>query len=251
MSAPAERNSGMSPYGYTGTRDSERNVPWRARHLAYLQCREETEAAGKEHWKNGNMDPGTARLLCDKFGIDRTGTFLSFNVYKRLREDGLTWDMRGWAGAYRTPTSEDLFTSAYICNIPAPALNALAEQYVDYVKALRLLGESAVLKNSSSTSYVGKVLILRPDSLPSYRRTGDDQLFCATGGYGCVCGNGKARVYGRFLADGEEDSFRREDFIGEADPEKLPAWAAERALMFRPEEGANPRPAEIALVPGN
>lgn len=76
--------------------------------------------------------------------------------------------------------------------------------------------------------YAGKVLALKGSVLKDRYKTPDDQLFLAESGFGCAPNARGRKVYGRFLKDGEETHFNRQDFLGILKEEHLPQWAGER-----------------------
>ncbi|MBP5581500.1 MAG: hypothetical protein J6X85_06920, partial [Ruminococcus sp.] len=76
--------------------------------------------------------------------------------------------------------------------------------------------------------YAGKLLILKPEALKEEYRKPFFQYFYAQSGFGCYADRLGGKIFGKFLVDGEETHFRRNDFLGVADTEKLPQWAKTR-----------------------
>ena len=218
-----------SRYGYTGLPDTGAEVSAREKSALFKKCREETERMVSRGWRNGKMEPMLTAGLCRTYGVDGVGTFLSYNVYRRLREDGLTWDVRSWAGAFRTPVSDGNIDRYGVAAIPAEALNEMVMQFRRYVIALRLHGQEAVREKSYMDPYEDEVLVLRPEKLDPVSDNGDAQFFYARSGYGCGPGNDNSRIFGVRLSDGMETNHQRKDFIGIANGEGMPAWVKERA----------------------
>lgn len=90
------------------------------------------------------------------------------------------------------------------------------------------VGHESVIPESWSENYENKLLILKPTALIESYRFEEFQYFRALAGFGCDPSKLGTKVFGHFLFDGEETSFRRYDFMGIADPEKLPEWAKEK-----------------------
>lgn len=90
------------------------------------------------------------------------------------------------------------------------------------------VGVDAVLPNSGCEHYENKLLVLEPASLKEAYRFEEFQYFIAQSGFGCDPTKLGTKVFGRFLFDDEKAAFRRYDFMGVADPKKLPAWASEK-----------------------
>ncbi|MCR4888910.1 MAG: DUF3846 domain-containing protein [Ruminococcus sp.] len=81
---------------------------------------------------------------------------------------------------------------------------------------------------ADENNYAEKLLILKPEVLKEEFRQPYFQYFYAQSGFGCYPDKLGGKVYGKFLADNEDGCFRRNDFLGVADPEKLPQWAQKR-----------------------
>ena len=64
--------------------------------------------------------------------------------------------------------------------------------------------------------YEGHVLVLHPDKLGARWQLPKFQLIECRGGFGCKPDKIGSKVFGTFLADGEDTQYRRGDFIGEA-----------------------------------
>ena len=91
---------------------------------------------------------------------------------------------------------------------------------------LKLLDKNNCVSNDDN--YAEKLLILRATSLREEFRQPYFQYFYAMSGFGCHPDKLGGKVYGKFLADGEDCQFRRNDFIGVADTKQLPQWAKKR-----------------------
>ena len=90
----------------------------------------------------------------------------------------------------------------------------------------KMLDRSKCLPDEKN--YAGRLLIFKPESLKEEFRQPHFQYFYATGGFGCYPDKLGSKVFGEFLADGEECYFYRSDFLGAADTEQLPQWAKTR-----------------------
>ena len=84
--------------------------------------------------------------------------------------------------------------------------------------------------------YEDKLLILKSSVLKEEYKKGEFQLFYAQCGFGCSPSAEGRKVFGKFLIDGEETHFQRNDFYGIADESKLPDWAVEKLNEIRSDE---------------
>lgn len=91
---------------------------------------------------------------------------------------------------------------------------------------LKLLDKSKCIADDNE--YAGKLLILKPTSLKDEFRRPYFQYFYARSGFGCYTDKLGLKVFGEFLADGEQCYFYRSDFSGVADTKQLPQWAKNR-----------------------
>ena len=90
----------------------------------------------------------------------------------------------------------------------------------------KLLNSSKCI--AEDNEYAGKLLILKSEALKEEYRKPFFQYFYAQSGFGCYADKLGGKIFGKFLVDGEETHFRRNDFLGVADKEKLPQWAKTR-----------------------
>lgn len=91
-----------------------------------------------------------------------------------------------------------------------------------------LFDGSHAVQSNEPQNYKGKLLILRAESLKEEYRTPENQLFLASGGFGCDPNASGRKVFGCFLSDGEETHFYRSDFVGIIADKHIPEWAKEK-----------------------
>ena len=70
-------------------------------------------------------------------------------------------------------------------------------------------------------------------------------MFLPSHGNGCRPNAIGRSIFGKFLIDGEQARYWRQDFIGVLKPEHLPAWAVEK--MAEPESEPTPEPVRIKV----
>ena len=90
------------------------------------------------------------------------------------------------------------------------------------------LTASDCIPGSTGASYSNQLVVIRPECMIASARTADEQLFFATGGFGC---NPEARgqaVYCKNLFSGKTVRWERHDVAGIILPERIPAWAHQR-----------------------
>ena len=80
----------------------------------------------------------------------------------------------------------------------------------------------------------GKVLVMSPYTLKESYWAPENQLWLASGGFGCSPTAAGRAVYATCLGDGEHARWNREDFIGILEEQHIPAWAEEKLAELRP-----------------
>lgn len=88
----------------------------------------------------------------------------------------------------------------------------------------------------------GKVLVMSPYTLKESYWAPENQLWLATGGFGCSPNAAGRAVYAACLSDGERTRWNREDFIGILREEHLPDWAREGLEQLRQEQNSPSTP---------
>lgn len=79
----------------------------------------------------------------------------------------------------------------------------------------------------------GSVLVMSPYTLKESYWSPENQLWLATGGFGCNPSAAGRAVYATCLGDGEQTRWDRSDFIGILKEEHLPDWARESLEQLR------------------
>lgn len=82
-----------------------------------------------------------------------------------------------------------------------------------------LLGRHSCLADSREQDYMGQTLVLNYDVLKPEYRNRPNQLWLATGGFGCSPTARGRRIFVTNLFDGEKTSFYRHEFSGIVKPE--------------------------------
>ena len=106
---------------------------------------------------------------------------------------------------------------------------------------------SAVIPESYMENYEDKLLILKPSALKEEYRHEEFQYFYAETGFGCDPSKGGTKVFGRFLIDGEDAAFRRYNFYGIADENKLPDWAKEKLQQMTAPKNDAPAEQKVSM----
>ena len=121
-------------------------------------------------------------------------------------------------------------------------LNELAEATDGLSKAdmekLGLFGPEHCVGDRAEQDYIGKVLVLSPDTLKESCWSQENQLWYAHDGFGCSPHAIGRSVRCTCLSDGEMTRWNRDEFVGVLDEKFLPDWAKESLSQFQQEEAA-------------
>ena len=88
-----------------------------------------------------------------------------------------------------------------------------------------VLTAAVCVEGSRQDDYTSKIIVLNPEKLRPEYRFASEQLILATGGFGCSPTARGGQITGINLSSSNDETHRREDFLGIADVSRLPPWA--------------------------
>lgn len=199
---------------------------WKLSYKANCECKEAIEKAIREHFDGMYLDSECVKDVFSQYGYDRTMWVLAATICCKDYDGRFSNSNKEWAkGIITTDIPTDEMRRYAVDSHPA-VLDGFSTEVRKQYKALGLLDNNKCL--SDDKEYAEKLLLLKPTTLKDEFRRPFFQYFYAQSGFGCYPDKLGGKVYGKFLADGENGQFRRSDFLGVADPEKLPQWAQKR-----------------------
>ena len=199
---------------------------WKLSYKANCECKEAIEKAIREHFDGMYLDRECVNEVFSKYGYDRTMWVLAATICCKDYDGRFSNSNREWAkGIITTDISTDEMRRYAVDSHPA-VLDGFTSEVRKQYKALGLLDNKKCLADDKE--YAEKLLILKPNTLKDEFRRPYFQYFYAQSGFGCYPDKLGGKVFGKFLADGENGQFRRSDFLGVADTEQLPQWAQKR-----------------------
>lgn len=189
---------------------------------ANVECKDFIENLLFENFDNGKLDKNTAKQIIEEFGIDRTSFVLANTIQQREEP---RFSVENIAFAKETHFFDDIDNRIdYMLSGHVGVVNLLTYQFKEEYKSLDLWDKTQV-NDTKGLDFTDKIMILKPNTLKDEYKTRDDQLFLAKSGFGCDPKSLGTKVFGIFLKDGEQTSFNRQDFLGEAKKELLPKFA--------------------------
>ena len=101
-------------------------------------------------------------------------------------------------------------------------------------KGLKLFDKSHCIEGGLG-DITDKVIVLSPKCLKEEYWSPENQLWLATGGFGCEPDKIGRAVFATCLFDGEETRWNRQNVIGVIKDELMPEWAQERLKELKQE----------------
>lgn len=207
-------------------RNSEHEL-WKSSYKENCTCAREIEDAIKRDFDGMHLQSDCAKSVIAKFGYDRVNWVLA-NTLKEKEYDGrFSYANKGWANSFYIPQDELRW---HFCVDSHPAvLDGFINQARRAWKELDLFDSSHCYNEKErELDYAQKVIALKAEFFKDEFKTPEDQLFMATGGFGCDANSRGRKVYGFFLKDGEKTCITRQNIIGILKEEHLPEWAIEK-----------------------
>jgi len=194
--------------------------------------------------RDGYSKPGFIPIDCaaqvlKEYGFKRVNFVLASTVQDlkdipAVRQQ-LDEDTRKWARSFRITPDKD-FGHYYCVDTATVLLDAFIQQTREAYQALGLFDHTYCAAGMYDGNVEGKVLVMKPDTLKESCWSQENQLWLATGGFGCDPKASGRAIYATCLADGEQTRWNREDFIGVLDEQFLPEWAAQKLEALRAPE---------------
>ncbi len=192
---------------------------WRESFKENCFCARTIEKVIAENYKDNKLQE-CAKQVIEEFGFNRVNWVLSNSIQRKANDGRISDENKEWAKERYIPNEEDAWQFEVASH---PGLLDLFAK--DARKAWNELGLYDKTHCSNEENYEDRVLILRPSIFKDEFKKPEFQLFYANCGNGCNPNASGTKVFGFFIADGEEMNYRRGDFFGVMKTELIPDWA--------------------------
>ena len=224
-------------YPYSAQEAKKRNqLPmWRESYHANVACRNAIEETIRQNFDGMHLKKDCLEPVLAEYGYKRTEWVLATTLQE------LSWDGRfsrankQWAARRYIPQDERHNAEITVRSHPA-ILDAFVDLYREAYQKLGLFGPEHCVGDRAEQDYIGKVLVLSPDTLKESFWSQENQLWYAHDGFGCSPHAIGRSVRCTCLSDGETTRWNRDEFVGVLDEKFLPAWAKESLSQFQQEE---------------
>lgn len=213
---------------------NERDL-WRESYHANCDCARAIERAINENYDGSRLADDCEKVVLGEYGTDRVNWVLANTIHEKEQDGRISRGNKEWAKGFHIP--QDTTQYQFVVNSHPGLLNIFVNEVRRDWQALGLFDKNHC--TGKNEDYTGKVLVLKPTILKDEYKTPDFQLFLAEGGFGCSPTARGRKVYGRFLKDGEETHYDRQDFLGVLKDEHLPEWVREKLAQLQEQTQAN------------
>ena len=208
---------------------------WRASHLENIACKQAIEEAIRRGFDGMHLSHDCARGIIEDFGFKRVGWVLAATIQLKPEDGRFSRRNKEWAAAAFIPRSDRNYE--FMVESHAGILDIFVNEFREAQDALGMFTRSHC-DDMTGQELEGKVLVMSPMTLKESYWAPENQLWLATGGFGCAPNAAGRAVYATCLGDGEQTRWNRSDFIGILKEEHLPDWARESLEQIRREDPA-------------
>ena len=198
---------------------------WRMSHKQNILCKEAVEDAIRKGFDGMHLDQDCARSVIEEYGFKRVGWVLAATLQQKKEDGRFSPQNKEWAASTFIPQS-DRNHDFTVQSHPA-VLDGFVSEFRDALAELQMFNY-AHCDSLTGEELTGRVLVMNPSTLKESYWAPENQLWYATGGFGCTPTAAGRAVYATCLGDGEKTRWNRTDFIGIIKDEHLPDWAKEQ-----------------------
>ena len=203
---------------------------WRESHRQNVACKRAIEEAIRKGFDGMYLNRDCAQSAIDSFGFKPVGWVLANTLQQKTEDGRFSPRNKEWAAGTFIPPSDRNYDFT-VESHPA-VLDGFVNLFRKAQEELHMFDRSQC-DSLNGQELEGSVLVMSPYTLKESYWSPENQLWLATGGFGCSPSAAGRAVYATCLGDGEQTRWDRSDFIGILKEEHLPDWARERLEQLR------------------
>lgn len=223
-------------YLYLGSASEARRYDelalWRESYRENVACKQAIENAIRAGFDGVYLSDDCAQSVIEQYGFKRVGWVLSNTIQRKDYDGRFSTSNKAWAKQTFIPPDDHALDFVVECH-PA-VLDGFINEFRKAQSELQMFDQSHC-DSMTGQELEGKVLVKSPYTLKESYWAPENQLWLATGGFGCRPTAAGRAVYATCLSDGEHVRWNREDFIGILREEHLPDWAREKLTQLQQE----------------
>ncbi len=217
------------PYLYLGSAQEAKRYDelprWRESHKHNVTCKHAIEEAIRKGFNGMHLDEDCAKGIIEEYGFKRVGWVLSNTIQQKKHDGRFSPYNKEWSKETYIPASDR--NHDFVVESHPAVLDGFVNEFREALSELQMFDRSHC-ETLDGQQLAGKILVMSPFTLKESYWAQENQLWYATGGFGCSPTASGRAVYATCLGDGEKTRWDRSDFIGIIKDEHLPDWAREQ-----------------------
>ncbi len=183
-----------------------------------------------------DSDGSYTRSLIEQFGFERVLNMYAATIRAHKHDGRISKEMHNWAKDFNRGlrVGEDIRDESILDKINPGAVDLLAKHAINEFEKLSLFTHEHC--EEELDDFEGKVVVISHKHLREKYWSPENQLWLATGGYGCYAGKIGQSVSAVCLIDGDTGNWRRHQVVGVLKEELLPDWAREKLEEMQAQE---------------
>jgi len=227
----------LYPYSVQEAKKRNQLPMWRESYHANVACRNAIEETIRQNFDGMHLKKECLEPVLAEYGYKRTEWVLATTLQELSGDGRFSRTNKQWAERRYIPQDERHNAEITVRSHPA-ILDGFVDLYRKAYQELGLFGSEHCVGDRAKQDYIGKVLVLSPDTLKESCWSQENQLWYAHDGFGCSPHAIGRSVRCTCLSDGEMTRWNRDEFVGVLDEKFLPDWAKESLSQFQQEEAA-------------
>ncbi|MFI3226624.1 MAG: DUF3849 domain-containing protein [Clostridia bacterium] len=219
------------PRSFQDALDYEQTDQWRASNEENIACKNFIEQTIRENFDGMHLSADSAKKVVDEFGYKRTAFVLANSVQMKSSDGRFSRENKNFASSHSFADRKEHRALFAVDSHPA-VLDGFINQYQRLYSELGLLTSKHCLSKPEHQNYEGQVVVVNPSYFAEGYLKVENQLWLATGGFGCDPNSSGNAVYATCIADGEKARWERYQILGVVDEKHLPQWASEKLITF-------------------
>lgn len=220
-------------YGFKTAKDSNELDLYRNSMAENIRCVNYIEDNKTGFYANAykdycvDSDGEYTKRLIGEFGMERVLNMYAATIRRNNHDGRISKEVSEWAKNFNRGYGDvDSDRYSMTSSIHVGVVNILAKHAIHEYESLKLFDSRHCEEGNQDLQ--GKVVVISPKHLKEKYWSPENQLWVATGGFGCSPTASGRAVYATCLMDGEECRWDRHKIIGVLKDEFLPDWAREK-----------------------
>ena len=184
-----------------------------------------------------DSDGSYTRKLIDKFGMERVMNMYAVTVRSHDNDGRISADIKEWAAKFNAGIKDDEeLRECLITQINPGIVDLLAKHALKEFNKLNLFTREHCEEEIGDLE--DKVVVISHKHLKEEYWSPENQLWIATGGFGCSPTAIGRAVYATCLIDDDKGRWDRHQVLGVIKDEYLPDWAREKLEEMQAQEAS-------------